>query len=41
MSVVKPGEYHKFEALEDTIAYEIYWIELNPDDIVRETCGGK
>jgi quercetin dioxygenase-like cupin family protein len=41
MSVVKPGEYHKFEALEDTIAYEIYWTELETDDIVRETCGGK
>ena len=40
MSVVKPKEYHKFEALEDTVAYEIYWTELDADDIVREDCGG-
>ncbi len=35
-----PKEYHKFEALEDTIAYEIYWVELNHDDIEREDVGG-
>lgn len=40
MSVVKPGEYHKFEALEDTVAYEIYWVELSTSDIVRENHGG-
>jgi mannose-6-phosphate isomerase-like protein (cupin superfamily) len=38
-TTVKPGEYHTFEALEDTIAYEIYWIELCVQDIIRETCG--
>jgi hypothetical protein len=41
--VAKPGEYHQFEALEDTIAFELYWpmllIDEHPDDIVRETHG--
>jgi mannose-6-phosphate isomerase-like protein (cupin superfamily) len=40
MTVVKPGEYHMFEALTPTVAYEIYWSESTPEDIVRETCGG-
>lgn len=38
-TVVKPGEYHTFESLEDTIAYEIYWVELLENDILRENCG--
>ena len=37
---VPPGEYHTFEALEDTTAYEIYWVELSSKDIERENCGG-
>ena len=41
MSTVKPCEYHMFEAMEDTIAYEIYWTEISPEDIVRENCGGR
>jgi len=37
---VKPGEYHQFEALEDTIAFELYWaMSLEGDDIFRETEG--
>lgn len=40
LSIVKPGVYHKFEAIEDTICYEIYWVELNHDDIEREDVGG-
>jgi len=37
---VEPGEYHQFEALEDTIAFEIYWAAtLDHNDIVRETVG--
>jgi len=40
LTIAKPGIYHKFEALEDTICYEIYWVELNHDDIVRENVGG-
>lgn len=35
-----PGEFHKFEVLEDdTICYEIYWVELDPEDIERQDCG--
>lgn len=40
MTFVQPGELHLFEALEDTIAFEIYYAELNPNDIIRENCGG-
>lgn len=40
MTIVKPGEFHKFEALEDTVAYEIYWTELDQSDIIRKDCGG-
>jgi mannose-6-phosphate isomerase-like protein (cupin superfamily) len=36
---VAPGEYHQFEALKDTIAYEIYWAQFDHDDIERETVG--
>lgn len=37
---VAPQDYHMFEALEDTEALEIYYTELDSDDIVRETHGG-
>lgn len=40
LTVVKPGEFHAFEAIEDTVAYEIYWVELRENDIVRENVGG-
>lgn len=40
-TTVTPEEYHKFEALEDTIAYEVYWVCLSGSDIVREDHGGK
>jgi mannose-6-phosphate isomerase-like protein (cupin superfamily) len=36
---VAPGEYHQFEATEDTVAFELYWVEFNSDDIERETVG--
>lgn len=36
---VKPGLFHTFEAIEDTIAYEIYHIFLDDNDIIRENCG--
>lgn len=36
---VKPGQYHQFEALENTVAFEIYWAELKHEDIQRETIG--
>jgi quercetin dioxygenase-like cupin family protein len=41
MTIVKPGVFHRFKALEDTICYEIYWVSLDHDDIVREDVGGK
>ncbi len=37
---VEPNLYHCFEASEDTIAYEVYWTELNQEDIERENVGG-
>ena len=40
MTYVEPTLLHSFEALEDTVAYEIYWVEMNDDDIHRETAGG-
>ena len=41
-AVVAPGEFHQFEALEDTVAFELYWAaELNHGDIQREDVGGK
>jgi len=40
LTIAKPGTYHRFEALEDTICYEIYWVELNHNDIEREDMGG-
>lgn len=37
---VPPNEFHKFMALENTTVLEIYWVELNEMDIVREDQGG-
>lgn len=36
---VPPGEYHQFEALEDTVALELYWAQFDHDDIQRENHG--
>lgn len=36
---VAPGEYHQFEALEDTIAFELYWANFDHEDIERDTVG--
>lgn len=36
---IPPKHYHQFIALEDTVAYEIYYVELKDNDIVRATCG--
>ena len=38
---VKPGEYHQFICHKDCLALEIYFTELDPDDIIRKTVGGK
>ena len=37
---VNPNHFHKFEALEDTTVLEVYWVELNENDIVRLDHGG-
>lgn len=38
---VRPGLVHQFEALEDTLAMEFYWVDLDPGDIDRHgTTGG-
>lgn len=39
-SIVVPGEKHMFEALDDSVAYEIYWVELDTNDIMRYEEGG-
>ena len=38
-TIVKPGEYHRFESVTDAICYEIYWVTLDPDDINRRDVG--
>ena len=40
LTIIKPGNFHKFEAIEDTICYEIYWVELDHNDIERKNVGG-
>ena len=40
-TVIAPGEFHRFQALEDAVAYEIYFVELDSADIERETVGMK
>lgn len=37
---VPPEVLHEFEAETDCEAFEFYWTELDPEDIVRETMGG-
>ena len=39
-TTVNPMEFHQFEALQDCIAFEVYWSELDPEDIQRDNCGG-
>ena len=39
-TIVPPGEYHKFEAVYVTTALEMYWAELNHNDIIRNGVGG-
>jgi quercetin dioxygenase-like cupin family protein len=39
-TIIMPEEYHYFEILEGgTICYEIYWVEINPEDIIRKDHG--
>ena len=39
MTTVAPKKLHQFEAVEDTVCYEIYWTEIS-EDIVRKSFGG-
>ena len=39
-TTVSPGEFHQFLAIKDTVAYEIYWTEIQLNDIIRKDCGG-
>ena len=36
---VAPGEYHQFEGIQDTKAFELYCTEFDHADIERETVG--
>ena len=38
-SIIKPGLFHQFKAIEDSIVYEIYYTCLESEDIIRETVG--
>jgi len=40
MSIVPAGEPHMFKAITPVEALEIYWAELDHDDIQRDTVGG-
>ena len=41
-SDVPPGVEHRFEALKNTKALEVYWTnDLDPGDIVRKDTGGR
>lgn len=39
-TTIAPNVYHCFVALEDTIAFELYWPELLTEDIRRLNSGG-
>ena len=41
--MIKPGEFHQFQNNTDEMAivYEIYWTELDENDIERNGVGGK
>ena len=36
---IPPQHLHQFVALEDTVAYEIYYVLLDDKDIIRKDCG--
>ena len=37
---VESGLYHCFEGLEESVVIEIYWVELDENDIRRRSVGG-
>jgi len=36
---IPPKTYHRFNGLEDSVVYEIYYVELMDNDIIRENTG--
>jgi len=40
-TTVPPKLVHKFKANRKSIVYEIYWVAMEGEDIVRRTVGGK
>ena len=39
--IIEPGEYHTFRCLQEgTIVLEIYWVEIDKNDIERSSVGG-
>ena len=38
-TIISIEEWHNFEIIEDAICYEIYWVTLDPHDIIRKNCG--
>lgn len=39
-TTISPEEFHKFEVLEeDTVCYEVYWTEIDKNDIIRKDSG--
>ncbi len=39
--IIPPDVYHMFSANEDTVMYEMYYMPICPNDIVRSNLGGK
>lgn len=39
-TTIDPGKKHMFFAEQDTVGYEIYWVELMENDIFRDNSGG-
>ena len=37
---IPAGIWHQFEAIRDTVALEVYWVDTGGVDIVRYTTGG-
>jgi len=40
-TAVKPGLYHQFIGIEDGLAFELYWSEMEHNDIQRQVSGGE
>ena len=38
---VKPGVMHQFVGVKSGVAFELYWAEINHNDIKRRSVGGK